>query len=102
MKIRCGLSAADWIINNRVMKANETTEQYIPKSALVAELKKRFDYRVKGLEAMDNGTFWEEEESENEFNAILTRCAYNEAKVEIFEFLCFLDTFEAPEGIYNN
>ena len=61
-------------INNIVMT------QYIDKSALVAELKKRFDYRVNGLKAINNGTFWKEGQSKDEFNAVLTRCAYNTVK----------------------
>ena len=68
--------------------------QYIDKSALVAELKKRFDYRVNGLKAINNGTFWNEDQSEDTFNEALTRCAYNEAKNEVFELMCFLDTLE--------
>ena len=66
----------------------------IDKSALVAEIEKRFDYRVNGLKAINNGTFWKEEQSEDEFNAVLTRCAYNAAKNEVFELMCFLDTLE--------
>jgi hypothetical protein len=79
------------------MKANEAPEQYISKSALVAELKKRFDHGVNGLKAINNGTFWKEGQSEDEFNAALTRCAYNAAKNEIFELICFLDTLEVKE-----
>ena len=71
--------------------------EYIDKSALAAELKKRFDYRVNGLKAIDNGTFWKEGQSEDEFNAVLTRCAYNAVKNEVFELMCFLDTLEAKE-----
>lgn len=69
----------------------------IDKSALVAELKKRFDYRVNGLKAINNGTFWNEDQSEDTFNEALTRCAYNEAKNEVFELMCFLDTLEVIE-----
>lgn len=72
-------------------------EQYIPKSALVTELKKRFDYRVNGLKAINNGIFWDEDQSEDEFNAVLTSCAYNAAKNEVFELMCFLDTLEVKE-----
>ena len=72
-------------------------EQYIPKSALVAELKKRFDYRVNGLKAINNGTFWDKDQSEDEFNAVLTSCAYNAAKNEVFELMCFIDTLEVKE-----
>ena len=79
------------------MKANEAPEQYISKSALVAELKKRFDYRINGLKAINNGTFWKEGQSEDEFNAVLTRCAYNAAKNEVFELMCFIDTLEVKE-----
>ena len=68
--------------------------QYIDKSVLVAELKKRFDYRVNGLKAINNGTFWNENQSEDTFNEALTRCAYNEAKNEVFELMCFLDTLK--------
>jgi hypothetical protein len=71
--------------------------QYIDKSALVAELKKRFDYRVNGLKAIDDGTFWKEEQNEDEFNAVLTRCSYNAVKNEVFELMCFLDTLEVKE-----
>ena len=72
-------------------------EKYIPLDALVAELKKRFDYRVEGLKAINNGTFWKEEQSENEFNKVLTGCAYNAAKNEVFELMCFINTFEVKE-----
>ena len=75
----------------------EASEQYIPKSVLVAELKKRFDYRVNGLKAINNGTFWDEDQSEDELNKVLTRCAYNAAKNEVFELMCFLDTHEVKE-----
>lgn len=79
------------------MKANGAPEQYISKDALVAEIKKRFDYRVNGLKAINNGTFWDEDQSEDEFNATLTRCAYNAVKNEVFELMCFLDTLEVKE-----
>lgn len=69
----------------------------IDKDALEAELKKRFDYRVNCLNAINNDTFWEEGQSENDFNATLTRCAYNAAKNEIFELMCFLDALEVKE-----
>lgn len=73
-------------------------KKYIDKDALVAELKKRFDYRVNGLKAIDNSTFWDEDQSEDEFNAVLIRCAYNAAKNEVFELMCFLDTLEVREA----
>ena len=71
--------------------------QYIDKSALVAELNKRFDYRVNGLKAIDDGTFWDEDQSEDEFNKLLTSCAFNAAKNEVFELMCFLDILEVKE-----
>ena len=71
--------------------------QYIDKSVLAAELKKRFDYRVNGLKAIDDGTFWKEEQNEDGFNAVLTRCSYNAVKNEVFELMCFLDTLEVKE-----
>ena len=71
--------------------------QYIPKSALAAELKTRFDYRVAGLKTINNGTIFDEKQSEDELNAALTRCAYNAVKNEVFELMCFLDTLEVKE-----
>ena len=71
----------------------------IDKDALVAELKKRFDYRVNGLKAINNGTFWDEEQSEDTFNVALTKCAYNAVKNELFELKCFLDIVETIEAI---
>lgn len=71
--------------------------QYIEKDVLVAELKKRFDYRVNGLKAINNGTFWDKDQSEDKFNAVLIRCAYNAAKNEVLELMCFLDTLEMKD-----
>ena len=69
----------------------------IDKSALVAEIEKRLNYRVESLKAINNGTFWDKDQSEDEFNKSLTRCAFNAAKNELFELKCFLDTLEVKE-----
>jgi hypothetical protein len=72
-------------------------KQYIDKDALVAEIEKRLNYRNKGLEAINNGTFWDEEQSEDTFNEALTTCAYNAVKNELFELKCFLDIVDTLE-----
>ena len=72
-------------------------EQYIPKSALVAEIERRLNYRVESLKAINDGTYWKEDQSEDKFNESLARCTFNAAKNELFELKCFLDTLEVKE-----
>ena len=69
----------------------------IDKSALLAEIERRLNYRVESLKAINNGTFWDKDQSEDEFNKSLTRCAFNAAKNELFELKCFLNTLEVKE-----
>ena len=71
--------------------------QYIPKKPLVAEIERRLNYRINSLKAINNGTFWKEGQSEDEFNESLTRCAFNAAKNELFELKCFIYTLEVKE-----
>lgn len=71
--------------------------QYIKKSSIVAEIDRRLNYRVKSIKAMNNGTYWKEEQSENEFNELLSRYAFNVVKNELFELKCFLETLEVKE-----
>ena len=70
---------------------------YIDKDALVAEIEKRLNYRIESLKAINNGTFWKEEQSEDEFNKSLTKCTFNAVKNELFELKCFLDILEVKE-----
>lgn len=69
----------------------------IDKDALAAEIERRLNYRVESLKAINDGTYWKEGQSEDEFNKSLTRCAYNAVKNEVFELMCFLDTLEVKE-----
>ena len=69
----------------------------INKDALATEIEKRLNYRVKSLKAINNGTYWKEEQNKNEFNKSLTRCAFNAVKNELFELKCILDTLEVKE-----
>jgi uncharacterized protein YbaR (Trm112 family) len=69
----------------------------IDKDALVSEIERRLNYRINSLKAINNGTFWKEGQSEDEFNESLTRCAFNAVKNELFELKCFTDTLEVKE-----
>ena len=71
--------------------------QYIDKDTLVAEIERRLNYRVESLKAINNGTFWDEDQNEEEFNKLLTSCAFNAAKNELFELKCLLDILEVKE-----
>lgn len=71
--------------------------RYIELDALVAEIEKRLNYRIESLKAINNGTFWKEEQSEDEFNKPLARCTFNAVKNELFELKCFLDILEVKE-----
>lgn len=69
----------------------------IDKSALLAEIERRLNYRVKSLKAINDGTYQKEGQCEGELNESLARCAFNEAKNELFELKCFIDTLETKE-----
>ena len=69
----------------------------IDKDVLAAEIEKRLNYRIESLKAINDGTYWKEEQSKDEFNKSLTRCAFNAAKNELFELKCFIDTIEVKE-----
>ena len=70
---------------------------YIDKAALVVEIERRLNYRVESLKAINDGTYWKEGQSEDEFNKSLTRCAFNAVKNELFELKCLLDILEVKE-----
>ena len=69
----------------------------IDKSAVVAEIERRLNYRIKSLKAINDGTYQKEGQGDGEFNESLTRCAFNEVKNELFELKCFIDTLKVKE-----
>ena len=85
------------------MKANEAPEQYIPKSALVAEIERRRDaalMRQRNLEAIGQETCLNEMIA-NELNRVLQYTENLEVKeVDIDKMLCFRRNtgFAYPEG----
>jgi len=69
----------------------------INKDALATEIEKRLNYRIESLKAINDSTYWKKEQSKDEFNKSLTRCAFNAVKNELFELKCFIDTLEVKE-----